>query len=115
MALGEKIKAMRKQDGLTQSQLAEKIGVHETTIRRWERGKGLPSIDDIKKLSGLFKIASEDFLDTAQKEDSQGDSKLLTFEWGGSNKIKIPDTPAAREMVERIALAMVANGGKAHA
>ena len=37
MGIGEKIKTLRKQLKMTQTELAEKIGVHETTIRRWEQ------------------------------------------------------------------------------
>ena len=38
MTLGEKIRKARKRK-MTQAELAEAVGVHETTIRRWESGE----------------------------------------------------------------------------
>lgn len=43
-AWGEAIKARRKKLGITQEQLAEAIGVDQTTISWWERGGGAPPL-----------------------------------------------------------------------
>jgi transcriptional regulator, XRE family len=50
MRLGERIKKARKGKG-TQAELAEQIGVHEMTIRRWESGERYPDADMLQKLS----------------------------------------------------------------
>ena len=50
--LGIKIK--RNELNMTQSALAEIIGVDIMTVSRWERGKQEPSIETLKKLSTLF-------------------------------------------------------------
>ena len=39
MKIGERIRELRKRAKFTQPELAEKIGVHETTLRRWEQDK----------------------------------------------------------------------------
>lgn len=41
--VGTKIKLRRQALGLTQAQLAEKVGVHESTVTAWESGKQSPS------------------------------------------------------------------------
>lgn len=51
---GIKLKELRKQQGFTQLQLAELLGVSKTTICQWETKKQEPSITDIKKLCSIF-------------------------------------------------------------
>ena len=46
MTLGEKIKEARKNTGLSQEQLAEKLAVSRSAIAKWESDKGLPDIDN---------------------------------------------------------------------
>ena len=48
MTLGEKIKEARKQCGLSQEQLAEKMTVSRSAIAKWETDKGLPDVDNLK-------------------------------------------------------------------
>lgn len=58
MGYGAKIRTLRKQKKLTQAELAEKINVHETTIRRWELERnGKPNISEIEKLSEFFNVS----------------------------------------------------------
>ena len=52
MGTGLRIRKIRRQNKLTQPQLAEKIGVHETTIRRWEKEVDTgPSVTEIQKIA----------------------------------------------------------------
>ncbi len=53
MELGDRIRLLRKKRKITQPELAASIGVHETTIRRWEQGKDKGS--DLKTISLLAK------------------------------------------------------------
>jgi transcriptional regulator with XRE-family HTH domain len=46
MTLGEKIKEARKQCGLTQEQLAEKMLLSRSAIAKWESDKGLPDVEN---------------------------------------------------------------------
>ena len=52
---------LRVRKGLTQQQLAEKMGVHRTLIVRWESGQVFPSMENIKKLSKIFHIKIDIF------------------------------------------------------
>lgn len=61
--MNEKLLALRKGAGLTQNDLAKKVGVTIQTISRWENGISVPSLESIKKLSELFNVpGSEIFL-----------------------------------------------------
>ena len=51
----------RRKKKLTQTQLAEVIGVSRITINKWETGKSTPSVEMLLKLSEYFKV-SVDYL-----------------------------------------------------
>ena len=58
----EKLQQLRKQKGLTQEQLAEKMFVSRTAISKWESGKGYPNLDSLKYLSEIFSVSIDDLL-----------------------------------------------------
>lgn len=62
MTTGEKIRTLRKELGLTQKQLAEKSGIIETTIRKYESGAQNPKLNNLQKLATAFDIPLNDLL-----------------------------------------------------
>ena len=56
MELKEKLVALRKEKGLTQLAVAEKLFVSRQAISRWESGVALPSTDNLKSLSTLYGV-----------------------------------------------------------
>lgn len=52
----EKIKDLRKERGLTQEELAEKMGLKYYNIGDWERGKCEPCVSDLKQLAEIFDV-----------------------------------------------------------
>ena len=61
MSTGQKISELRKQQGYSLEDLADKLNVHRQTISRWECGRSVPHADDIKKLSDILGV-SVDYL-----------------------------------------------------
>lgn len=59
MTLGEKIQKLRKQSGLSQEALAEKVMVTRQTISKWELGQSLPDLDFVARLSDIFHVSSD--------------------------------------------------------
>ena len=54
--IGNFIAAMRKEKGLTQAQLAERLGVINKTVSRWETGKNMPDyavLEDLTRELGI--------------------------------------------------------------
>ena len=51
------IKLARNNTGLTQVQLADKLGVASVTISKWENGKQLPRIEELNKLIGMASLS----------------------------------------------------------
>ncbi len=67
MTLGEKIKDARKQCGLSQEQLAEKMSVSRSAIAKWETDKGLPDINNLKALAQLLNVSVDYLLDDGER------------------------------------------------
>jgi transcriptional regulator with XRE-family HTH domain len=57
--LGKRIQELRKENNLSQKELAEKIGVSDVAISRWERGTRIPNAENIVNLSNVFKISAD--------------------------------------------------------
>ena len=62
MEFNEKLQNLRKQKGLTQEELGEKLYVSRTAISKWESGRGYPNIDSLKAIAKLFSVSIDDLL-----------------------------------------------------
>ena len=111
MGIGANIRRLRKNAKMTQPELAEKLGVHETTIRRWEQEKDKgPDAGMINSISEIFHTSPESLLSSnflSQNdylEDDIDDKSSLVFEWGGGHKLKVPNTAETRKMFENLVM-----------
>ncbi|MBE5815372.1 MAG: helix-turn-helix transcriptional regulator [Clostridiales bacterium] len=70
MDFGDRLKQIRTSQGLSQEQLAEKIGVSRQAITKWETKKGLPDIENMVILAEIFKVTLDELVlqGTQQKE-----------------------------------------------
>ncbi|MBO0456649.1 helix-turn-helix transcriptional regulator [Enterococcus hulanensis] len=69
MTLGEKLKTARKNSGLTQEQLAVKLGVSRQAISKWESDNGLPDVENLRLLSKLLGVSIDYLLDDGNTLD----------------------------------------------
>lgn len=60
MTFGEKLKSLRRQAGMSQEQLAEKLGVSRQAVTKWETDGGIPDIENIMAVSALFDISIDE-------------------------------------------------------
>ena len=63
MNLGDVIKEKRKERSLTQSALAEALGVSTQAVSKWERGVGYPDVTQIVPLAKVLNITTDNLLD----------------------------------------------------
>lgn len=73
MEFNEKLLNLRKEKGLSQEELGEKLGVTRQTVSKWELGSTSPKLDDLKKLSELFNISIDEL--TGNIHDKENDIK----------------------------------------
>lgn len=62
MTFEKVLKEYRKQLGLSQEKMAEKINVSRQAITKWESGAGMPDITNLKAISDLFQVSIDDLL-----------------------------------------------------
>jgi len=60
MTFAEKLKSIRKRAGMSQEQLAEKIGVSRQAVTKWETDAGIPDIGNIMEISAIFDISIDE-------------------------------------------------------
>lgn len=85
MTFGEKLKNARKKAGITQEELAIRLSVSRQAITKWESGKGLPDIENLKILSKTLDIS----LDYLLNDETKLDMAIFREE------ISLDDYPAA--------------------
>ena len=63
MTIGEKITHLRIVSGISQDELAKKLGVSRQSLSKWENDETQPQLDNIKQLCELFKISADELID----------------------------------------------------
>ena len=69
--LSLKLKEYRKQEGMTQEELAEILGVSDKSISKWELGEGYPSKKNMLKISETLDVSLETLMIEEQTEDNR--------------------------------------------
>ena len=54
--IGEFLKELRKEKGLTQEQLAEQFNVSRKSVSRWETGNNMPDLDTLIEMADYYEI-----------------------------------------------------------
>lgn len=67
--IGEFLKDLRKEKGLTQEQFAEIVNVSNRTVSRWENGNNMPDLDILIQLSDYYEIELRELLDGERKRE----------------------------------------------
>ena len=65
--IGEFIANKRKEKGLTQQELGDKLFVTDKAVSKWERGISFPDITILKKLASILEVDVEDILEGENK------------------------------------------------
>ncbi|MEE1218723.1 MAG: helix-turn-helix domain-containing protein [Ruminococcus sp.] len=112
MDFGDKLKQYRLKEGLSQEQLAEKIGVSRQAITKWETKRGLPDVENMIILAEIFKLTLDELvLEEVKKQEEKtevfesetvydidiqkhfdinlGGAKKITLKTGADEKIHI--------------------------
>ncbi|HCW73619.1 MAG TPA: hypothetical protein DHM90_07325 [Clostridiaceae bacterium] len=71
MNTGKKIQKLRKENNLSQEQLAEKFGVSRQSVSKWESDQSVPDIYNIIQLSNLFGVSTDYFLKDSETMNEQ--------------------------------------------
>lgn len=78
--LGMMISSLRKEKGMTQLELAEKMGVTDKAVSKWERDLSYPDLNSIPKLAEIFDVSVEDLMQNrleSQREEKKDITPLV--------------------------------------
>ena len=70
-----KLKELRDNKGLSQAELAKRLGVTQQAVGTWERDKNLPDNDVLKKISAMFDVSLDYLLDNHTTSSTSPHSK----------------------------------------
>ena len=103
MSFGEKIKILRKENGLSQDQLSEKINGDGRQISRYENGKMMPSIEAVIKIAKTFNISIDYLLleDSIRKPLYTKENKLLE-KFEEIQKLEEEDKKAISQLIDSL-------------
>ena len=66
----EMISSLRKEKGMTQNDLAEKMNVTDKAVSKWERNLSCPDVNSIPKLAEILGTSVEELLNAQSKQDN---------------------------------------------
>lgn len=90
MQLSEKLITLRKEKGLSQLALAEKLNVSRQAISRWETGAAYPNTDNLALLSELYAVPVDYLIGRAEDRPSE-----VAAPSEGANELPVDDETAA--------------------
>ena len=93
MEIGRNIAALRKKQGLTQTQLAERLGVSDKAVSKWERGLSCPDISLLVELASALGTSTDALLGEAEltEKDFLSVEKYFMGNYGYVVPDRIPD------------------------
>ena len=79
MKIGNFLKELRKEKGLTQEQLAEHFNVSNRTVSRWENGNNMPDISILIELSEFYEVDIREIIEGERKDENMNEEEKDTL------------------------------------
>ncbi len=97
--IGQFLKRLRKEKGMTQEQFAEMMGVSGRTVSRWETGSNMPDLDILIQIADYYEVEIKEILDGERKGEQMNkemeDTVLKVADYSNHEK---------KRMAERMSL-----------
>lgn len=71
--IGEFLKELRKEKGLTQEQFAEQFNVSRRSVSRWKTGNNMPDLDTLVEMADYYEIDLRELLDGERKSEKMNE------------------------------------------
>lgn len=71
--IGEFLKELRKEKGLTQEQLAEQFNVSRRSVSRWETGNNMPDLSMLITLAKYYEVDVKEIIDGKRKSENMNE------------------------------------------
>ena len=100
--IGQRIRDLRKQKRMSQTELAKSAGVSQTTVTAWETGKAEPSSSAVAKLADIFNVTTDYLLGRPNKHETKKDDVVLSDDDVIMTWLGKPLSDEDRELIRRI-------------
>ena len=78
-SIGEMISCLRKEKGMTQNDLAEKMNVTDKAVSKWERNLSCPDVNSIPKLAEILGTTVEELLNAQSKKENSKVDEIINI------------------------------------
>ena len=78
-SIGEMISSLRKEKGMTQNDLAEKMNVTDKAVSKWERNLSCPDVNSISKLAEILGTTVEELLNAQSKKENSKVDEIINI------------------------------------
>lgn len=78
-SMGEIINLLRKEKGMTQNDLAEKMNVTDKAVSKWERNLSCPDVNSIPKLAEILGTTVEELLNAQSKKETNKIDEIINI------------------------------------
>ena len=75
--IGEKIKRIRRENNLSQEDLARSLHTSRQTVSRWETNRSVPDLEMLEKVAFIFEMEVKDLLDVKMVNKNQEKQETL--------------------------------------
>jgi transcriptional regulator with XRE-family HTH domain len=100
-AFPERLAQIRKERGLTQQALAERVGIHVVQLRRYESGASQPTLDVIRNIALALSVSADLLL---FGKDERGPDEELKLQFEAVSRLDAEEKKVIRSVIESIIL-----------
>ena len=100
MKFSERLKDLRKQAGLTQVEVAEKLGISQPAYASWERGVKKPTQENLVKIAKIFNVSLDSLLDNEVEQEDELANVEVLFRMTSDNLTEEEKAVFREELIE---------------
>lgn len=100
MEFSERLKELRKQAHLTQVELANKLGIVQSSYADWERGKKKPTQDNLVKIAQVLNVSVDYLVGNSEEKADELDNIELLFRMNSKGLTKEERAVFKKELIE---------------
>lgn len=100
MEFSERLKTLRKEAGLTQVDVAEKLGISQPAYASWERGLKKPTQDNLVKIAQILNVSVDYLVGNSQETLGELDNIELLFRMNSKGLTEEEKETFKKELIE---------------
>ncbi|WP_270281428.1 helix-turn-helix domain-containing protein [Streptococcus salivarius] len=100
MEFSERLKELRKQAHLTQVELANKLGIVQSSYADWERGKKKPTQDNLVKIAQVLNVSVDYLVGNSEEKSDELDNIELLFRMNSKGLTDSEKAVFKKELIE---------------